>query len=61
MGKEALGPVKARCPTVGECEGREVEICEWRNTLIETGAGGGRRRGDRRVSGLGGCGNRERG
>lgn len=23
MGGEALGPVKARCPSVGECQGRE--------------------------------------
>jgi hypothetical protein len=26
MGGEALGPVKARCPTVGECQDQEVEV-----------------------------------
>jgi len=24
MGGEALGPVKARCPSVGKCQGGEV-------------------------------------
>jgi len=24
MGGEAFGPVKARCPSVGECQGDEV-------------------------------------
>jgi hypothetical protein len=24
MGKEALGPEKARCPSVGECQDREA-------------------------------------
>jgi hypothetical protein len=26
MGGEALGPVKALCPTVGECQGQEVGV-----------------------------------
>jgi hypothetical protein len=26
MGGEALGPVKAPCPSVGECEGREAGV-----------------------------------
>jgi len=26
MGEEALGPVKARCPSVGECQGQEAEV-----------------------------------
>jgi len=28
MGGETLGPVKARCPSVGECQDREVEVGE---------------------------------
>jgi hypothetical protein len=46
MGGEALGPVKAQCTSVGECQGREAEVCGgwggWGNTLIEEG---GRHRG----------------
>jgi hypothetical protein len=26
MGGETLGPVKAQCPSVGECQGREVRV-----------------------------------
>jgi hypothetical protein len=26
MGEEALGPVKARCPSVGECQGQEAGV-----------------------------------
>jgi hypothetical protein len=26
MGGEALGPVKALCPSVGECHGQEAEV-----------------------------------
>jgi hypothetical protein len=26
MGGKALDPVKARCPSVGECKGREVGV-----------------------------------
>jgi len=29
MGGEALGPLKARCPSVGEFQGREVGVCGW--------------------------------
>jgi hypothetical protein len=41
MGEEALGlgPVKALCPSVGECQGQQWEWVGW-------GAGGGE--GDRR-------------
>ena len=37
MGEEALGPVKARCHSVGECEGHDVGVCVLGNTLIEAG------------------------
>ena len=41
MGREALGPVKAQCPSVGECQGREVGVGRWvGSTLIEAGGGG---------------------
>jgi hypothetical protein len=26
MGKEALGPVKVLCPSIGECQGQEVGV-----------------------------------
>jgi hypothetical protein len=29
MGDEALGPVTARCPSVGECEGGEAVVDGW--------------------------------
>jgi hypothetical protein len=29
MGGEVLGPVKAQCPSVGECQGREVGVGGW--------------------------------
>jgi hypothetical protein len=29
LGGEALSPVKARCPWVGECQGREVGVGGW--------------------------------
>jgi hypothetical protein len=29
MGEEALGPVKAQCPSVGECQGVEVGVGGW--------------------------------
>jgi hypothetical protein len=41
MGGEALGPVKALCPSIGECQGLEWEWVGW-------GAGGGG--GDRGLS-----------
>jgi hypothetical protein len=37
MGREALGSVKARCPSVEECQDREVG--GWGSTLIEAGGG----------------------
>ena len=33
MGGEALGPVKARCPSVGECQEREVGVGELVNEI----------------------------
>ena len=29
MEEEALGPVKARCPSLGECQGGEVRVGGW--------------------------------
>jgi hypothetical protein len=29
MGREALGPVKAQCPSVGECQCRESGVGMW--------------------------------
>ena len=29
MGGEALGPVRALCPSVGECQGRDAEVGRW--------------------------------
>jgi hypothetical protein len=26
MGREALGPVEVLCPSIGECQGQEVEL-----------------------------------
>jgi hypothetical protein len=40
MGREALGPVKAECPSVGEYQGSEVGVGGWRSTLIEAGEEG---------------------
>ena len=37
MGGKALGPTKAQCPSVGECQAGEVGGGEWVNTLIEAG------------------------
>jgi hypothetical protein len=38
MGGEALGPVMmAQCPSVGECQDREVGVGKWGSTLIEEG------------------------
>ena len=30
MGGEALGPVKALCPSIGECQVQEWEWVDWR-------------------------------
>jgi hypothetical protein len=41
MEGEALGLVKAQCPSVWEFEGGEVGVGKWvGNTLIEAGRGG---------------------
>jgi hypothetical protein len=37
MGEEALGPVKAQCPSVGECQDQEVEV----GGLVSRGSGEG--------------------
>jgi hypothetical protein len=37
MGKEALGPVKAQCPSVGECQGQEAGV----GGLMSRGGGRG--------------------
>ena len=29
VAEEALGPVKAQCPSVGECQGREEGVGRW--------------------------------
>ena len=41
MGGEALDPMKAQCPSVGECQGMEAEVSGWGSTLKEAGLGGG--------------------
>jgi hypothetical protein len=35
MGEKAFGPVKALCPSVGECQGQEAEVGE----LVSWGRG----------------------
>ena len=37
MGGEALGPVKARCPSIGECQVREAGV----GRLVSRGRGDG--------------------
>jgi hypothetical protein len=37
MGGEALDPMKALCPSVGECQGQEVTV----GGLVNRGRGGG--------------------
>ena len=29
MGGQALGPVKAQCSSIGECQGRDVRMSRW--------------------------------
>jgi hypothetical protein len=53
MGEEALGPVKARCPSVGEFEGGKVGVGGWVGTHPQRSRG----RGD----GIGGFWNGESG
>jgi len=38
-GRRGLGPVKARCPSVGECQGDKVGRRGLGSTLIEAGGG----------------------
>jgi hypothetical protein len=38
--REAFSSVKARCPSVEECQDREVGVSGWRNILIEEEEGG---------------------
>jgi hypothetical protein len=41
MGGETLGPVKTRCPSIGECQRGEAGVdCGWGNALIEAGGWG---------------------
>ena len=47
MGGEALDPVKAQCPSVGECQGGEAGVGGW----VEEHPYRGRIRGDR-IGGL---------
>jgi hypothetical protein len=42
MGGGALGPLNARCPSVGECLGGEAGVGRW----VGEHSCGGRRRGD---------------
>jgi hypothetical protein len=45
MGGEALGPVKALCPSVGECQDREAGV----GGLVNRGDGiGGFRKGNKK-------------
>jgi hypothetical protein len=39
MGGEVLGPVKARYPSVVECQGGEGGVGGWMSVLIEAGGG----------------------
>jgi hypothetical protein len=43
VGGEALGPMKAQCPSVGECQGKEEGMGGWvgRGTLTEARGGMG--------------------
>jgi hypothetical protein len=43
MGGEALGPVKVLCPSIGECQGQEVEVCGLVSRGREEGIGDLRR------------------
>jgi hypothetical protein len=41
MGEEALGLVKALCPSVGECQGREAEMGGWMGGNLHRSRGRG--------------------
>lgn len=45
MGGEAIGPVKARCSSVGECQGREAIVCMWVGEHPHRSRGSGNRIG----------------
>jgi len=36
MGGEALVPVKAQCPSVGECQGGEVGVGAWVGSTLRS-------------------------
>jgi hypothetical protein len=48
MAGEVLGPVKARCSSVGECQDREVGVCKLVSRVMGWGGGfrGETRKGD---------------
>ena len=48
MGGEALGPVKAQCPSVGECQDREVGVGGLVSRGREDGIGGFQREKEER-------------
>ena len=48
MGGEALGPEKARCPSVGECQDREAGVGEWVSRGKGDGTGGFQRGNEER-------------
>jgi hypothetical protein len=53
MGEEALGPVKARGPRVGECQGGEAGVGGWEGEHHQKAGEGGRGRGFLEGGGLG--------
>jgi hypothetical protein len=40
MGGEALGPVKTKCPSIGECQDRVVRVGGWVSGWVGRWAGG---------------------
>jgi hypothetical protein len=48
MGGEVLGPVKAQCPIVGECQDREAGVDGLLNRWRGDGIGGFQRRNEER-------------
>jgi hypothetical protein len=48
MGGEAFGPVKALCPSVGECQGQEAGVGGLVSRGSGTGIGGFQRRNQER-------------
>jgi hypothetical protein len=45
MGGKAIGPVKARCSSVGEYQGREAIVCRWVGEHPHRSRGSGNRIG----------------